>query len=114
MYELEEVTQYIKDNIEGFYEYDRIEPLYNMISNPQVRVNSKDKQWVAYKTQASEDNTVVEAMKEILDYKEFRWIIEKENVIEAVNSVGDIFSNLGITHKPRIPFYILVLSELVE
>lgn len=94
MYRLDEVTQYIKENIKGFYEYERIEPLYRMISNPQERVNSNDKKWIAYETQASEDNTVVEAMKEILEYKDFRWIIEKDKVIETVNRVGDMFSDL--------------------
>jgi hypothetical protein len=56
----EGVIKYIKDNIipETSFTYDiseRIERLYNLISNPFNRVNDKYKQWVAYVTQASED-----------------------------------------------------------
>ncbi|WP_428737428.1 hypothetical protein [Sulfurimonas sp.] len=115
MYKLDEVKQYIEENIKGFFEYDKIEPLYNMISNPEKRVNDDDKKWVAYVTQASEDRTVVNAMKEILEIEEVDWILtEKKKVIEAVDKVGEIFINLDIEMKPRIPFYVLVLNELVE
>jgi hypothetical protein len=115
MYELDEVKQYIEEHIKSFSEYDKIEPLYNMISNPAKRVNDDDKKWVAYVTQASEDTTVINAMKEILEIEEIDWIVrEKEEVIEAVNAVGKVFTDLNIKMKPRIPFYVLVLNELVD
>lgn len=109
MYKLDEVQKYLKNVMKA----DRVEELYNMIPNPQVRVNSDDKKWVAYTTQASENKTVVDAMKEILAIKQFLWTIKEDQVIAAIDKVGEMFESSEIKMKPRIPFYVLVLDQLV-
>jgi len=109
MYKLEEVQIYLKNILDA----DRVEELYNMISNPHLRVNDDDKKWVAYTTQASENKTVVDAMKEILATKQFLWIVMKDKVIDAINKTGELFEENDIKKKHRIPFYVLVLDQLV-
>ena len=106
----------VQDCLKGELALNRIEKLYNMISNPDIRVNSDDKRWVAYTTQASENTTVVEAMKEILEreVEQFHWKLYRETVIEAIDRVGEKFEHDNIKMKPRIPFYVLVLDQLIE
>lgn len=116
IYKFEDVTKYIKDNIipETSYTYDiseRIEQCYNLISNPFNRVNDKDKQWVAYVTQASEDITAVDAIVEIIAKAGLER--SREVIIETVNEVGNFFVKHGQKDKPRIPFYIFVLDSLI-
>jgi hypothetical protein len=112
MYELDKIIQYFDEKISTIEE-ERIKQLYNFISNPHVRVNSSDKQWVAYDSQPSEDKTVLKAICEILDYGTFRCQIKEDDIVNAINNTGELFDGLGIRMKPRIPFYILVLNELV-
>ena len=109
MYELKEVQEYLKNSLDK----DRVEKLYNMISNPHLRVNSEDKKWVAYSTQASENKTVEDAMKEILATNQSLWIVMKDTVIDAIDRTGKMFEESDIKMKPRIPFYVLVLNQLV-
>jgi len=110
MYKLEEVQEFL-DNV---LDSDRVEELYEMISNPHLRVNSKDKKWVAYVTQASEDQTVVDAIKEILAKHQIAWQIIKDDAIEAINKTGNMFVESDIKMKPRIPFYVLVLDQIIK
>ena len=112
IYQLDEIIQYFDEKISTLDE-ERIKKLYKLISNPHLRVNSNDKQWVAYNTQASEDNTVVNAICEILDYSKLKCITKQDDIINAVDNTGELFNGLAIQMKPRIPFYILVLDELV-
>lgn len=114
MHELEDVQEYIDDKFSGLYDEDRVEYLYKKISNPHLRVKTRDELWVAYITQASEDTTAVNAIRKILNIDDFDWRLkEKERVEKIIDEVGDQFALLRITHKTRIPFYILVLDELI-
>lgn len=114
MYKLDEVLEFFKNEL-GAENDERITELYNMISNPHLRVNDNDKQWVAYVTQDSENKTVEDAMKAILDVNAIDWILtEEKKVKEAIKTTGNLFINNGIKNKPRIPFYIMVLDELVD
>ena len=112
IFELEDIQSYLKEIESGLSE-ERIEECYERISNPFVRINDKNKKWVAYVTKASEDETVVKAMREILAIKDFMWIIKEAGVIKAVDEVGEIFQNKNIKMKHRIPFYVLVLDKLI-
>lgn len=116
MYELEDVKSYIQDTLlELILDDTRIQKLYEMIPNPKSRVDTADKQWVAYTSQDSEKITVVEAIREILIDILPSWKIPlKKEVEDAVDEVGTIFETMDISHKPRIPFYVLVLDKLVK
>ena len=46
MHELKDVQEYLSKILSK----ERVEECYNLISNPQNRVNSPDKKWVAYET----------------------------------------------------------------
>lgn len=114
MYKLDEVTTYIQDEMNQNLTSERIKRLYNMIDNHSVRVNNNDKKWVAFVSQASENQTVVDAMKEILEnvVKNFDWELLKDFVIETIDDVGEIFVSKNIKLKPRIPFYVLTLDRI--
>ncbi|MDX4069847.1 MULTISPECIES: hypothetical protein [Arcobacteraceae] len=110
MHELKDVQEYLSKILSK----ERVEECYNLISNPQNRVNSPDKKWVAYETQASENQTVVNAIQEILVNNLPSWSIPLLNDIKkAVDEVGILFENSNIEMKPRIPFYVLVLNKLI-
>ena len=115
MYKLDEVLKFFHDELNIKDGDKRITQLYNMIPNPFVRVNGNDKQWVAYVSQASEDKTVEDAMKEILKISDAKWLLgEQKKTKNIIDKVGKIFVDKRIKFKPRIPFYILVLNELVQ
>jgi len=86
--------------------------MYDLISNPHLRVKDDDKQWVAFSSQDSENKTVEDAMKEILGYTKLKWILMKDDIVAKINEVGNIFIEDGIKMKPRIPFYIMVLDKI--
>lgn len=116
IYTLADVKDYFKSKLLGRDEWtisnqNRIEECYDLISNPFNRVNGKDKQWVAYVTQASENTTVVDAIEEITDQNGYNRT--REVIIEVVDEVGEEFKSLNIDLKPRIPFYICVLDKLI-
>ena len=105
MYKLDEVKEFLKE----FTITDkRIEKLYEMISNPQDRVNSDDKQWVAT-TSESERATVYSAIETILDDSKISY--SSSFVLDAFKVVSKDLEHLN--KKPRIPFYILMLDQLV-
>jgi|GEM_PF-6804252 len=113
LYKLNDVKEFFSNEINVISE-ERIEFLYNKISNPHLRVNDDDKQWVAYVTQDSENETVEKAIKEILDITDFRWMLNvQKDVQQAIKNVGNLMIEKNIHNKPRIPFYILVLDEIV-
>jgi len=114
MYELNEIIEFFHEKLDGIYSDERIEEMYELISDPHLRVNDDDKQWVAFSSQDLENKTVEDAMKEILGYGNFRWSIEKDNIVAKINKVGNIFIENNIKMKPRIPFYIMVLDELKD
>lgn len=105
MYKLDEIKEFLKE----FTITDkRIEKLYEMISNPQNRVNSDDKQWVAT-TSESERTTVYSAIETILDDSKISYL--SSSVVAAFKVVSEDLERLN--KKPRIPFYILMLDQLV-
>lgn len=114
MYELNEILEFFHEKLDRIYSDERIEEMYELISNPHIRVNDNNKQWVAFSSKDSENKTVEDAMKEILGYGDFRWSIEKDNIVAQINKVGNIFIENNIKMKPRIPFYIMVLDELKD
>lgn len=116
IYKLEDVKDYFKNKLLENDEWtinnqNRIEKCYNLISNPFNRVNDDDKQWVAYVTQASEDTTVVDAIEEIVSENGYER--SREDIIETIDEVGEFFEEKRITHKARIPFYVLALDKLI-
>lgn len=77
-----------------------IESYYDLISNPQNRVNDEDKKWVACSD--DERETVKSAIKEFVN--------ETDQRIEAaIDETCELFKNKEITHKLRIPFYIATM-----
>lgn len=116
MHKLNDIIEYIQKDMNLSLSKDRITRFYNMISSPEKRVNSDDKKWVAFVSQASENTTVVNALKEILkvELPSYKWDDIKDFVINCINEVGEIFVLDGIDFKPRIPFYILVLDKIIE
>lgn len=108
MYELEEVKEYLKDILDE----DRIEECYSLITNPKLRVNSDDKKWVAC-SQETELINVFNAICEILNIEGNNKNTLKESYIEIIQDICLEFVNLEITHKPRIPFYVLVLDKII-
>lgn len=112
MYKLNEIIEFFHEELGIIDSDERIEEMYDLISNPHLRVNDDDKQWVAFSSEDSENKTVEDAMKEILDYGDFTWEINKDNVVDKISKVGNIFIENNIKMKPRIPFYIMVLDEI--
>lgn len=110
MHELKDVQEYLSKVLSK----KRVEECYNLISSPQNRVNSPDKKWIAYETQASENQTVVNAIQEIFINNLPSWSIPLLNDVKnAIDEVGILFENSNIEMKPRIPFYVLVLNKLI-
>ncbi len=102
MHTLEEVQDYLSNlSISNA----RIKECYDLISNPASRVNTEDEKWVACE-QEHEKATVVEAIDEILDEK-----YSTSNILEAVTSTCSQFAK--VSHKHRIPFYVLVIDKLI-
>lgn len=105
---LDEVQEFFRDGSFALEE-SRIEQLYAMIDNKASRINDFDKQWVAC-AQDHEIETVVTAIQEIRDEGAFRRITTHDPIMEKVLATCEEFKDY--THKPRIPFYILVLDKL--
>lgn len=113
IWQLEDVENYIKNVLGVRITKIRLIHLYNMISNPQVRVNTRDKQWVAI-TQPYEISTVLDAIKQIVNTPNLKDSSFENTIIEAINEVGSIFSAKNIKDKHRIPFYVLVLDNILK
>lgn len=102
MYELTKVQAYLKDlSITN----ERIKECYNLIDDPKSRVNTNDRKWVACE-QDHEVRTVVAAMDEILNEK-----YTTSAITTAVERTCNQFKD--VTHKHRIPFYVLVIDKLI-
>lgn len=109
--ELIEVKKFFEKS-EFSIQENRIEQLYNMISEKESRVNDLDKQWVACE-QNYEKETVIEAIHIILDQaRSIRKLLDHDIFLELVEKTCLEFQ--AYTHKPRIPFYIVVLDKLVK
>ena len=103
MYTLDEVQEYLSDLA---ITNDRIKECYDLIDDPKSRVNTEDKKWVACE-QEHEKATVVDAIDEILDERYATSVI-----LEAVIATCKQFEN--VSHKHRIPFYVLVIDKLID
>ena len=109
MYKLEEVKEYLKNVLDA----ERIEKCYKLITNPELRVNSDDKRWVAW-SQETELITVFNAICEILHINTNERNKFYDSYIGIIQDVCIQFTKWGINNKPRIPFYVLVLDKLIK
>jgi len=103
MHTLKEVQEYLS-NLS--ISKDRIKDCYDLIDYPISRVNTEDKKWVACQ-QGHEKSTVVDAIDEILDEKYLT-----SDIQDAVTTTCKQFEK--VTHKHRIPFYVLVIDKLID
>ena len=112
MHKLDEIIEFFKT--ENFYDIDenRIKNMYSLISNPHLRVNDSDKQWLTYTGQESEATIIVNEMKDLFGYSRFAWTKEEDNVVRLIHHIGTIFIENEITMKAKIPFFIMVLDKL--
>ena len=104
MYEFEEVYQWMVDNLDVNDINDNkraIKSYYDLISNPQNRVNDEDKKWVAC-SDDDERETVKNAIKEFINK-------DDETIENAIEETCILFNDKKVTHKHRIPFYIVTM-----
>lgn len=115
IYTLNGVKKYLKDNSFTISD-ERIKKCYDYIYAPYSRVNDDDKQWIAYSTQEYEKEVAIKAIKKILDHSSIKYTAETiiGQITNKVDLVGTLFETKKITHKPRIPFYVLVLDKLLK
>ncbi|MCK5294895.1 MAG: hypothetical protein KAJ49_09600 [Arcobacteraceae bacterium] len=104
MHILEDVQEYLNDRNSGLSDA-RIKECHDLISNLASRVNTNDKQWVACE-EDHEIRTVVDAIDDILNEQ-----YSTSDISDAVTKTCEQFSS--ISHKPRIPFYVLVIDKLI-
>ncbi|MDX4069134.1 hypothetical protein [Aliarcobacter skirrowii] len=108
---LSDVKEYLQDNSFSITD-DRIKKCYDLIPNPEVRVNSDDKQWVACVTQDFEEQTTIDAIAKI--FSKDRDLLTDEDIKEQAEEVCKIFKRKEISHKPRIPFYVLMIDRIIK
>ncbi|MCG3690129.1 hypothetical protein [Aliarcobacter butzleri] len=116
---LSDVKKYLKDKSFTISD-ERLTKYYGYIKKYNSRVDDKDKQWIAYSSQDYERTTAISAIKKISDNRSFGYPegYTNEDIIKRITSkvdlVGTLFETKKITHKPRIPFYVLVLDKLLK
>lgn len=108
MYKLIEVQEYLKDILSA----QRVEQCYKLISNPKERVSTEDEQWVACE-QEHELKTVLNAINEILEDNALDLSNHQDILLDIIEDICEFFQKNRITHKPRIPFYVLVLNRVI-
>ncbi|MDX4026771.1 hypothetical protein NG782_10325 [Aliarcobacter cryaerophilus] len=108
MYKLTEVQEYLKNILSA----QRVEQCYKLISNPKERVNTEDEQWVACE-QEHELKTVLNAINEILEEDGHDLLNHQDVLFNIIEEICELFQKNEITHKPRIPFYVLVLDRVI-
>lgn len=104
--ELEDVKIWLKENGLSVSNETRLKECYNHITNPSKRANSKDKQWVACGDD-SELLTVTNAIDKVTSDKYTKGDVELAVACTCIEF-------LEIHQKPRIPFYVKVLDELLD
>lgn len=122
IYKFEDIKEYFLDRFtdtldsEFMIDDERIEKCYKFIKYKNSRVDDGDKQWIAYSSQEHERETTIKAIKKILDDNLIKYTSDTiiERTTNVVDEVGEIFEVNEITHKQRIPFYILVLHKLLK
>lgn len=115
IYTLSDVKEYLKDNSFTISD-ERVKKCYDYIYAPYSRVNDEDKKWIAYSTQEYEKEAAIKAIKKILDHSSIKYTAETiiGHITNKVDEVGKLFETKKITHKSRIPFYVLVLHKLLS
>ncbi|CAA6807761.1 MAG: Unknown protein [uncultured Sulfurovum sp.] len=104
MYTLKETTTYIQETFpENEITEERVEECYIEITNPANRIKGNDEPWVACEEE-HELNSVLTAMDKILVN------MDEDKVKDRIEYVCQVFQSKEISHKPRIPFYVLVLD----
>ncbi|MGB3751530.1 MAG: hypothetical protein WA945_08175 [Arcobacteraceae bacterium] len=111
MYELIDVIDYMKERDLLVIDENRVELLYTGIENPSAHVKTRDELYIAYETDASENTTAVNAILKIANDMADS-VITKDMIKDCVDEIGILFEEKSIKMKPRIPFYILVLSKI--
>jgi hypothetical protein len=102
MYELEQITHYLR---KFELDEDHIKRCYEMIPDPAGKVESQDKLFIECKTQY-DINTIGSFIENITTG------IDKGHIINAIKRTASQFSY--VYEIPRIAFYIVVLSKIVE
>lgn len=110
-YEIEiffETRSFLSQHFNNHISEQDIEKYFSIIKNKFTRINDLDKQWVACEQQ-HEKTTVVEAIEKISRVELFVGTITKETISKNVELVCRLMADKGITKKPRIAFYIMVM-----
>jgi len=103
---LDEVKKWLEDNNLAIdMDDNRIEECHNVITRSKIRVNNPDKKWVAC-SDDSEVKIAIDAITKIL-----ATVDEDLNLHDVAKSVCEIFDD--ISHKPRMPFYVVMLDLLL-
>ena len=104
MYRFDEVQKYLANLMTG----SRVKKCYDLISKPKLRVNTEDKKWV----NCLKDHELESITNDIMVILNFE--SEKQLIVEKkVKEVCKIFSNRNAVNKHRIPFYVLVINQLI-
>lgn len=106
MHTLSEVQDYLKEVLSA----SRIKECYDLISYPELRINTADKQWVACQ-QDHEIATVATAIHQIL--VDNNLTTDRDAIESNVSEICTFFTSQDVNDKHRIPFYILVLDKLI-
>ncbi len=107
MYKLQEVQDYLK---KLKITEERIEECYNLIPDPEERVNDQDEMWVAC-TVDHEKSSAYKAIKKIVN--SFDTTITDQSIKDSRDVTCDQFKNLKLRMKHRIPFYVIMLDKLI-
>ncbi|WP_428739555.1 hypothetical protein [Sulfurimonas sp.] len=102
MYELDQITHYLRK-----FELDEahIQRCYEMIPDPESKVDSGEKLYIACKTQY-DINTIGSFIENITHG------IDKGYIVAAIKKSATQFSY--VSKIPRIAFYVVVLSKIVK
>jgi hypothetical protein len=107
MHELKDVQEYLKKlSISD----ERIEQCYNLISEPERRVDDPDEQWVAC-TEDHELDTAYKAVKKIL--LKYDSTIDATSIKNSRDRTCEQFKKVNLKMKHRIPFYVLMIDKLI-
>lgn len=107
MHELEDVQDYLSNlSITN----DRIEYCYDLIPEPEKRVDDLDEKWVAC-LQDHEKDTAYKAVKKIVI--KYDSTINDESIKDARDRTCKQFKKVNTKMKHRIPFYVLMIDKLI-
>ena len=106
MHILSEVQDYLKEVLSA----SRVKECYDLISYPELRINTDDKLLVA----CQEDHELAAVTTAIYQILVDNNLTTDQDAIESsVSEICTYFTSQDVHDKHRIPFYILVLDELI-